>query len=119
LAARVGFFTTERGDDEARVGFAERPFRLGDDPSVARPAIQGRPWKLLEAPRRLSARFRRALGCGKLVLDHRSKARIARQTEEVAAAPPNFLRALGDPDKPLSESAAKAPTLQYMCRINC
>ena len=75
-----------RGDDEARVGFAVGPFRLGDDAALARPAVQRRPRELLEAARRLSARLRRRLGRGKLALDHRSEAGIARQAEQIIDA---------------------------------
>jgi hypothetical protein len=47
--ARVGLLRSERSDDEARIGLAFCPFRLGDDPPLARPAVARRPWELLEA----------------------------------------------------------------------
>src|SRR5207302_6967067 len=52
--ARIAIGSRERGDDEARIGFALRPLGLGDDAARAAPALAGRPSELLEAARRRS-----------------------------------------------------------------
>ena len=44
----------ERGDDEARIGLALRPFGLADDAASAAPALARRMLEVLEAPRRLA-----------------------------------------------------------------
>jgi hypothetical protein len=40
-APRIGLLFAERGDDEARVGFALRPFRLGYDPPLDASGCRG------------------------------------------------------------------------------
>jgi hypothetical protein len=42
----------QRGDDKARVGSTTRPLGLADDAARPAPAVQRRPGKVLEAPRR-------------------------------------------------------------------
>ena len=43
----------QRGDDKPRIGFASGPFRLGDDPPFAAPALARLPDEVLEAACRL------------------------------------------------------------------
>src|SRR5262249_52294360 len=45
---------SQRGDDKTRVGLAAGPLGLADDAARPAPAIQRRPGKVLEAPRRLA-----------------------------------------------------------------
>jgi hypothetical protein len=61
----------------------KRPFRLGDDPPLARPTVRRRPRELLVAARRHSARLRRAPGRGKLALDHHGEPGVARRAEQI------------------------------------
>ena len=52
--ATVAIGSRQRDDDEARVGLALRPFRLGDDAPLPAPALAGRPGQFLEPARRLT-----------------------------------------------------------------
>src|SRR5271169_5819762 len=52
---RRGVLTTQRGDDNARVGGARGPLGLGNDAALAAPAVARRPGEFLEPARRLAA----------------------------------------------------------------
>src|SRR5690242_15325265 len=71
----------ERGDDEAWVGFALRPFRLADDTTATAPALACRVLEVLEAARRLAGLPALRLGPGHMPLDLLGQPLVARQTE--------------------------------------
>src|SRR5580693_6397416 len=59
----------QRGDDKARIGFAASPFRLGDDPPFAAPALARLPDEVTEAPRRFASALAVLLRRGEFGLD--------------------------------------------------
>src|SRR3981189_2103245 len=67
----------ERGDDEARIGLALRPLRLGDDAALLAPAIERTPLEILEAARRTAGLLGRGFRRGKLLFDHGDQAGVA------------------------------------------
>src|ERR671910_3586968 len=87
----VAFAGLERGDDEARVGLAAGPLGLADDASSARPAVEGGPAEVAEAPGGLACPGRVVLGPGEVDGEFLDQARVARQAEDevdaVALAP--------------------------------
>ena len=80
--AGLVLFARQRGDDKARVGFALGPFRLGDDPALATPAVARVPGKVLEAARRLAGLLAPLGGRGKLGFDLTDQPAVARQAEQ-------------------------------------
>jgi hypothetical protein len=76
----------ERGDDEARIGFALRPLRLGDDEALPAPAIERTPLEILEAARRAAGLLGRGFRRGKLLFDHGDEAVVAGEPEQVIHA---------------------------------
>ena len=77
--ARLGL--VQRGDDEARIGLAVCPFRLGDDPAPARPAVERRIAEVLEAASGLAGRGRLRLGLQEFDADLFDQPRIAGEPE--------------------------------------
>src|SRR4051794_6357622 len=73
----------QRGHDEARVGLALGPFRLGDHAPRSAPALPGRPAQVLEAPRRLAHPSGLLLGLDQLDRDLLDEAIIAGEPEHV------------------------------------
>ena len=72
----------QRGDDKAWVGLALGPFRLGDDPALAAPALERPPSEVLEAARRLACALALLLRRGKFSLDLSVEARVLGQAEQ-------------------------------------
>jgi hypothetical protein len=79
---RLAIARAQRGDDKARVGFACRPFRLGDHPTLTAPAIAGRPLELLEAARRLAGGLALLLSRGDLGRDLGDQTLVLGQTKQ-------------------------------------
>src|SRR4051812_44386712 len=73
----------QRGHDEARVGLALCPFRLGDHAPPSAPALPGRPAQVLEAPRRLARPSGLLLGLDQLDRDLLDEAIVAGEPEHV------------------------------------
>src|SRR4051794_26650062 len=73
----------QRGHDEARVGLALCPFRLGDHAPPSAPALPGRPAQVLEAPRRLARPSGLLLGLDQLDRDLLDEAIVAGKSEYV------------------------------------
>src|SRR5207249_2265781 len=78
---RLGLVTAERGDDEARIGFALRPFGLADDAATAAPAFARRVLEVLEAACRLTSLAALRLGPGQVPFDLPDQPIVARQAE--------------------------------------
>src|SRR5206468_6894118 len=83
---RARLAALERGDDEARIGLALRPLRLGDDAALSAPAIERAPLEVLEAARRAAGLLGRSSRRGKLLLDHGDEAGVAGEPEQVIHA---------------------------------
>src|ERR1700735_2346471 len=79
----LGFFAWERGHDKARIALAPGPFRLGDDPARAAPAIERRPDEVLEAASGFAGARGFGLGRGQLRRDLGNEPGVARQPEQV------------------------------------
>src|SRR3954465_8379448 len=73
----------QRGHDEARVGLALCPFRLGDHAPPSAPALPGRPAQVLKAPRRLARPSGLLLGLDQLDRDLLDEAIVAGESEHV------------------------------------
>src|SRR3954454_20317719 len=73
----------QRGHDEARVGLALGPFRLGDHAPPSAPALPGRPAQVLEAPRRLARPSGLLLDLDQLDRDLLDEAIVAGEPEHV------------------------------------
>ena len=67
--AGLVLLASQRGDDKARIGFAAGPFRLGDDPPFAAPALARLPDEVTEAPRRFASALALLLRRGEFGLD--------------------------------------------------
>ena len=70
----------QRGEDEARIGFAVGPFGLGDDPALAAPALARTPHEVLEAALWLAAA---RAGPRQLGLDLRDQPGVLGQAEQI------------------------------------
>src|SRR3954469_16432295 len=73
----------QRGHDEARVGLALCPLRLGDHAPPSAPALPGRPAQVLEAPRRLARPSGLLLDLDQLDRDLLDEAVVAGKPEHV------------------------------------
>ena len=85
-SSRAGLTALERGDDEARVGFALRPLRLGDDATAAAPAVERAPVGVLEPVRGSCALLGCRLGGCQLGLDLGDQTGVAGEPEQVIDA---------------------------------
>ena len=74
--------TGQRGDNKARVGRAAGPLGLANDAARPAPAVQRRPGKVLEAPRRPAGLLAVLARGGSFGSDRRREARILGQAEE-------------------------------------
>jgi len=101
-----------RGDDEARIGLALRPFGLGHDPAPARPAVERRIAKVLVAASGLAGRGRFRLGLRQLNGDFVDEPRIARQAEhevDPVVFAPGHQRLAGEPGIGAQKDARPRP----------
>src|ERR1700757_119117 len=79
--AGLMFLACQRGDNKPRIGFARGPFRLGDDPPLAAPAVVRLPGEVLEAPRRFAGALALLLRRGEFGLDLPDQPAVLGQTE--------------------------------------
>src|SRR6516162_7079707 len=73
----------QRGYDKARIGLAAGPFRLGDDPPFAAPAVAGAPSEVLEAACRFLRLLALLLRRRQFALDLRDQPAVLGQPEQV------------------------------------
>ena len=111
--AGAGLGLVQRGDDEARIGLAVCPFRLGDDPAPARPAVERRITEVPEAASGLAGRGRLRLGLQEFDADLFDQPRIASEPEDEVhpvRLAPGHQRLAGEPRVGAQQDARSRPT---------
>jgi hypothetical protein len=106
---RVGGLARQRGHDKARIFAFGKVFRLGDDPTLARPAVERLVAQLLEEAFGFAAVLGFGFNLGQFTCDQGFKPWIAGKAEDVVDAVKRggilqqlFFRVAGLPFPPLS-----------------